>query len=151
VTIPFGLATDLDRTFSGTASVVDRTHDLALVTDQSLISSRSPLRPESASVYVGEPLALIGMPGLSGFSSFQSRLEVVTGTVVATNRTVHLGSSAGGRETLTDAIEVAAAGVVSGESGGPAIDAAGNVVGVIEGGGAGVATLTPIADLMSLH
>jgi hypothetical protein len=100
VTIPFGPATDLYRTFSGTASIADRTHDLALVTDQSLVSSRPPLRPESASVYVGEPLALIGMPGLSAFSSFQNRLEVVRGTVVATNRTVQLRSSAGGARRL---------------------------------------------------
>ena len=74
------------------------------------------------------------MPGLSGFSSFQDRPEVVPGTVVGTNRTVQLTSAAGGRETLTDAIEVTAAGVVNGESGGPAVDAAGNVVGMIEGG-----------------
>jgi S1-C subfamily serine protease len=88
---------------------------------------------------------------LSGFSSFQSRLEVVPGKVVATNRTVQLTLSAGGRETLTDAIQVAAEGVVAGESGGPAIDAAGNVVGVIEGSGPGIATLSPAMDLLSLH
>jgi S1-C subfamily serine protease len=137
---------------SGTVSTNDRVHDLALVTYQPLDSSRDrPLRLESAPAYVGESLALIGMPGLSGFSSFQHQVQVVPGTVVATNRTVRLASSEGGPETLTDAIEVTAAGVAGGESGGPAIDAAGNVVGVIEGSGPGIATLTPARDLMSLH
>jgi S1-C subfamily serine protease len=148
--ILFGLDHDPYPSFSGPVSINDRTHDLALVTSQPLVSGRLPLRLESAPAYVGERLALIGVPGLSGFSGFQSRLEVVPGTVVATNRIVQLTSSAGGRETLTDAIEVTATGVVPGDSGGPAIDAAGNVVGVIEGSGPGVATLTPATDLMSL-
>jgi S1-C subfamily serine protease len=146
-----GLDHDLDPDYSGTVSIDDRTHDLALMARQALDSRGRPLRLESAPAYVGEPLALIGVPGLSGFSSFQSRLEVVPGKVVATNRTVQLTLSAGGRETLTDAIQVAAEGVVAGESGGPAIDAAGNVVGVIEGSGPGIATLSPAMDLLSLH
>jgi hypothetical protein len=54
-------------------------------------------------------------------------------------------------ETLTDAIRVTTSGTLSGESGGPAIDAAGKVVGVIEGGGFGFTTLTPVADLRSLY
>jgi hypothetical protein len=33
----------------------------------------------------------------------------------------------------------------------PAIDAAGKVVGVIEGSGPDIATLTPVTDLTSLH
>jgi S1-C subfamily serine protease len=147
-----GLDTAPGPANSGTVSIDDRTHDLALVTYQPLDSSRQrPLRLESAPAYVGEPVALIGAPGFSGFSGFQSLLQVVPGTVVATNRIVQLTLSSGGRETLTDAIEVAAAGVVAGESGGPAIDAAGNVVGVIEGSGPGIATLTPATDLKLLH
>jgi S1-C subfamily serine protease len=121
------------------------------MTRQVLDSRWRPLRLESAPAYVGERLALIGVPGLSGLSGFHSRLEVVPGKVVATNRTVQLTSPAGGHETLTDAIEVAAEGVVSGDSGGPAINAAGKVVGVIEGSGPGIATLTPATDLISLH
>ncbi|MGZ4182296.1 MAG: hypothetical protein ACXVUL_16630 [Solirubrobacteraceae bacterium] len=54
-------------------------------------------------------------------------------------------------ETLRDTIQVAVPGVVQGESGGPAVDSAGNVVGVIEGSAAGIATLTPVTDLTSLH
>lgn len=149
--ILLGLDNDPDPSYSGPVSIDDRTHDLALVAQQALDSRWRPLRLESAPAYVGERLALIGVPALSGFSGFQSRLEVVPGTVVATKRTVQLTSSAGGPQTLTHAIEVTATGVLPGDSGGPAIDAAGNVVGVIEGGGPGIATLTPATDLMSLH
>jgi S1-C subfamily serine protease len=48
------------------------------------------------------------------------------------NQPQTLGSPQGLHETLSDTIEVAAAGVVPGQSGGPAIDSAGNVVGVID-------------------
>jgi S1-C subfamily serine protease len=136
---------------SGIVSTDDRAHDLALVTYHVFGSSLPALRLESAPAYVGEPLALIGVPGLSGFSPFQTRAEVVCGNVVATNHTQHLTSAEGVGETLTGAIEVAAPGVVLGESGGPAIDAGGNVVGVIEGRAAGIVTLTPVSDMASLQ
>jgi S1-C subfamily serine protease len=148
--ILLGLDHDLDPDSSATVSIDDRTHDLALVARRALDSGGPPLRLESAPAYVGEPLALVGVRGLSGLSGFQSRPEAVPGKVVATNRTVQLTPSGGGHETLTDAIVVTAEGVVAGESGGPAIDAAGNVVGVIEGSSPGTAALTPAADLMSL-
>lgn len=53
---------------------------------------------------------------------------------------------------LTDAIEVSGA-ALSGMSGGPAIDAAGNVVGVIEAGfpDGSVTYLTPATDLQHVH
>ena len=71
---------------------------------------------------------------------------------MATNHTQVLTSATGAPETLRDAIEVAVPGVVPGQSGGPAIDSAGKVVGVIEGSASsGIATLTPVTDLASLH
>jgi S1-C subfamily serine protease len=138
---------------SGYLKVVDSRHDAALVTYvDSPGSSPQPLRAESARPYVGEPLALIGIPAVSQnpLSPLVSEeATVITpGIVLATHQTQQLDA---GRETLTDAIRVAASGVVPGESGGPAIDAAGKVVGVIEGSGVGVATLTPVAHLTSLH
>lgn len=53
------------------------------------------------------------------------------------------------RERLTDVILVACPGVSPGESGGPAVDLAGKVVGVIEGSGSGIATLTAVRHLTS--
>jgi S1-C subfamily serine protease len=145
----------------GTATVSsnDRAHDLALLSYQSpdpLLNRRNlnpkPLEPESRPAYVGERLALLGIPArpLLG-DPFTPQVTVVQGTVVAINQTRVLTTSDGGRETLTDAILVAGQGVASGESGGPAIDRAGKVVGVIEGSGSGVATLTPVRDVTTPH
>jgi S1-C subfamily serine protease len=141
---------------NGNVAAVDSRQDVALV-PYSGISSPRPLQAESARPYVGEPLALIGIPvdsqafPLSGFG--EEGATITPGIVLATHQTQQLTSADGGRETLTDAIRVAASGVASGESGGPAIDAAGKVVGVIEGSSplGGVTTLTPVADLTSLH
>ena len=138
---------------NGNVAAVDSRHDVALVTYSS-ISSPQPLQAESARPYVGEPLALIGIPvdsQAAPLSGFGEEATIAPGIVLATHQTRQLTSADGGRETLTDAIRVTASGVASGESGGPAIDAAGNVVGVIEGAGSGAATLTPVADLTSLH
>jgi S1-C subfamily serine protease len=144
---------------TGTVSTDDPTRDLALLTyqsppfqEQSLNPNPKPLRLESGPAYVGEPLALLGVPALPLLGNpFTRQVTVVPGNVIATNRTQQLTPAEGGREILKGAIEVAAPGVLPGESGGPAIDAAGKVVGVIEGGGPGVATLTPVADLTSLR
>jgi S1-C subfamily serine protease len=146
---------------TGTVSINDRTHDLALLWYQSpdpLRNSRNPdpkpLQLESRPAYVGERLALLGIPAVPLLGNpFTPQITVVQGTVVATNRTRVLTRTDGGRELLTDAIEVACPGVFPGESGGPAVDSAGKVVGVIEGSGfgSGIATLTPMTDLTSLH
>jgi S1-C subfamily serine protease len=62
-----------------------------------------------------------------------------------------LTSAQGTRTTLKDTIEVAVPGIAHGQSGGPAIDSAGKVVGVIAGSVSGIATLTPAPHLMSVH
>jgi S1-C subfamily serine protease len=146
---------------TGTVSTNDTTHDLALLRYQSpdpLRNSRNPnpkpLQPESRPAYVGESLALVGIPALGPAlgDPFTHQVTVVQGTVVATNHLQVLTLAGGGRETLPNAILVACLGVASGESGGPAVDRAGKVVGVIEGGsGSGITTLTPVTDLTSLH
>jgi S1-C subfamily serine protease len=130
----------------------DVTHDLAVLQET---DGGPPVVPRAlglneGGVRVGEPLALIGYSGQTGAVGKVGRLLVaVRGTVVATNQPQTLTSPQGLRETLSDTIEVAADGVSPGESGGPAIDAAGKVVGVIEGAGSGVVSLTPAADLTS--
>lgn len=115
----------------------DVTHDLALVSVSGEISV--PLPIETSPPHVGEQLALLG--------AAQQQPEVTQGQVVAINVKQTL-SGEGSTETLADAIKVRAS-AIHGESGGPAIDAAGKVVGVIEGvdpSGA-YATLTPVSDL----
>jgi hypothetical protein len=112
----------------------------------------TPLRLQPKPVYVGEPLALLGIPELPLLGNrFKRSVTVRHGSVVATNRTQALTSAGGARETLRDAILVAVPGVVQGQSGGPAVDSAGRVVGVIEGSGSGIATLTPVTHVASLH
>jgi S1-C subfamily serine protease len=144
---------------TGTVSTNDPSHDLGLVSYQSpgvpedfRNPDPKPLQLESRPAYVGEPLALLGIPALPLLGNpFTPQVTVVHGTVVATNRTHVLTSAEGAGETLTDVIEVAGPGVSPGQSGGPAIDRAGKVVGVIEGSGSGLATLTPVTDLTSPH
>ena len=107
---------------TGTVSTDDPTRDLALVTYQSpafpqrsLDPNPKPLRLESRPAYVGEPLALLGVPALPLLGNpFTLQVTVVPGNVVATNHTQQLTSAEGVRETLTDAIEVACPGVVPG-------------------------------------
>lgn len=151
---------------TGTVSANDPAHDLAHLTYQRpdvLRNSRNPdpkpLQLESRPAYVGEPLALLGIPALPWLGNpFTPQITVVHGTVVATNRTGVLTSAQGARKTLTDVIEVACPGASPGQSGGPAVDPAGNVVGVIAGSSfgtaesaSGIATLTPVTDLTSPH
>ena len=142
----------------GTVST-DTTHDLALLSYEEYWNPGSdpkptPLRLETRPAYVGEPLALLGIPAFPLLGNpFKQQVTVVIGHVVATNHTQVLTSTEGrrARETLRDAILVAVPGVRKGESGGPAINSAGNVVGVIVGSGSGIATLTPVRDVTSLH
>ena len=98
------------------------------------------------------PHRLLGIPAFPLLGNpFKRQVTVVIGYVVATDRTRVLTSGKGARETLRDAILFAVPGVVQGESGGKAVDLAGNVVGVIEGSAPEIATLTPVSDLTSPH
>jgi S1-C subfamily serine protease len=130
---------------AGVAAAValdDPQHDYALL-HSSLSMPR--LRFARAPVSVGEQVVLLGIPGdkVTG-NAFP---EAVYGSVVATNQPVTLQGEQS--EQLRDAIEVAiaAGSAVPGNSGGPAIDAAGRVVGVFEGATSRVAILTPATDL----
>jgi hypothetical protein len=113
----------------------------------------TPLRLETKPAYVGEPLALLGINEFAWLgNSFKREATVVTGyVVVAANRTQVLTSDEGSRETLRKAILVAVPGVVQGESGRPAVNSAGRIMGVIEGSATSIATLTPATNLTSLH
>jgi len=142
----------------GTVSIDDPTHDLAAV-DQVAVYPNPDTDPDPKTLqieprpaYVGQSLALLGIPAAPSFGSpFTHSVTVVPGTVVATHHPQVMTSAQGTRTTLKDTIEVAVPGVAHGQSGGPAIDSAGKVVGVIEGSRSGIATLTPAAHLKSLH
>jgi S1-C subfamily serine protease len=143
----------------GGTVATDPTHDLALLSyaeywNPGTDPKPTPLRLETRPAYVGEPLALFGIPAFPLLGNpFKRQVTVVIGRVVATNRTQVLTAAEGqgAGETLRGAILVAVPGVVKGESGGPAVDSAGKVVGVIEGSAPGIATLTPATALTSLH
>lgn len=147
-TISFGYGT-------GGAVATDPSHDLARVDGYPFLHGDpdpTPLRLQTKPVYVGEPLALLGLPELPLLGNpFKRPVTVLHGSVVATNRTQVLTSARGAPETLRDTILVAVSGVAPGQSGGPAVDSAGKVVGVIEGSSRGVATLTPVTYVASLH
>jgi hypothetical protein len=123
----------------------DPARDLALLRHPN--SGTRPLPLETQPAYVGEPLVLLG----NGTTAATGSATSVAGTIAKTAQAVTLTGDDGASERLTDAITISTAsdGVVAGDSGGPAIDAAGNVVGVVEGGASGVAYLTPAADVAS--
>lgn len=143
----------------GTGGIVstDPNHDLALLTyteypNPGTDPDPTPLRLETKPAYVGQRLALLGVPELPLLGNpFEREATVVTGEVVATNHTQVLTSVDGPPETLRDAILVAVPGIAQGESGGPAVNSAGKVVGVIEGSAPGIATLTPVTYITLLR
>jgi serine protease Do len=121
----------------------DPSHDLALLEP---VVAGAPLALQDALPALNSPVELLGSPN----DSSGPAVEPIAATVNATHATVTLSSEDGASETLTDAIVVLASGAIPGDSGGPAIDAAGQVIGVVEGGGDGRVYLTPAADLASV-
>ncbi len=96
---------------------VDPVHDLALLRMPALPASASalPLSPEGAQG--GQALLILGYPAVKGSSP---TLTVERGDVTSTRRTVQ-----GGRYIQTNA------NVNPGNSGGPAVDSCGQVIGVV--------------------
>jgi len=142
----------------GTVTNDDPTHDLALVGESEVYPNPDtdpdpePLQPEPRPAYIGQTLAVLGIPALPSLGNpFKRPVTVVPGTVVATHHAQALTTAQGARKTLKDTIEVAVPGIAQGQSGGPAIDSAGKVVGIIEGSAPGIATLTPVTHLTSPH
>jgi len=128
----------------GSLSADDPADDLALVGVRP--AGTPPLALQPALPSNGAQVELLGSPGLSTGASAQP----VAGTVIATDTPVTLYGAAGNSERLTDSIVVDETGVAEGYSGGPAINAVGQVIGVIEGAGDGRAYLTPAADVAAL-
>ena len=120
----------------------DPAHDLALIAAS---NAGVPLALHGALPTAAEPVELLGLAGSS-----TGVVTPIAGTVLGTHATVTLYAENGSHETLTDAIVVTANGVIPGDSGGPAIDSAGRVIGVVEGAGGGRVYLTPAAQIASL-
>lgn len=130
--------------FVASVSGDDPADDLALI--RLGAAGTTPLALQGGQPSDGEAVELLGSPG----ETANPDVEPIAGTVVATNAPVTLYSGDGSSENLTDTIVVAANGVAEGYSGGPAIDGAGQVIGVIEGGADGRVYLTPAAEVASL-
>jgi S1-C subfamily serine protease len=127
-----------------TVAVNDPAHDYALLRSG---LSLPRLSLETDRVSVGQQVVVLGIPGDQATpNAFPSP---VYGSVVATGQPVTLSGEGGETpERLTDTIEVqiAAGSALPGNSGGPAIDATGRVVGVFEGATSHLAILTPAGD-----
>jgi hypothetical protein len=127
--------------FGGRSAVLaakSSAHGLALL---NVIGYRgkSALRPGRA--HVGEQIALLGYP----HGRQNAPVRVTYGTILGMDRVETLIGPVG-TETLRDAIVVSAP-AARGESGSPAIDTAGRVIGVFQGGDSAIRLLTPALDL----
>jgi S1-C subfamily serine protease len=130
--------------FVAGVSVDDPADDLALI--RLSATGTTPLSLQGGQPADGERVELLGSPG----DASNPNVEPIAGTVVQTDDPVTLYSANGSSENLNGTIVVAASGVAEGYSGGPAIDAAGRVIGVIEGGADGRVYLTPATEVASL-
>jgi S1-C subfamily serine protease len=125
---------------------VDETSDVALLkVDPTKAPALNPLPlGDSSKVVVGEPVVAIGNPLGYDFS-------VTSGIVSATNRQLQSPNGS----VISDGIQTDAA-INSGNSGGPLIDASGNVIGVNEqiasqsGGNQGLGFAVPINTAVSV-
>lgn len=132
------------KTFDTIVSHNDTRHDVALLQLAGAGASLA-LGPERRPARVGEQVVLLGFSGGGAAAPIP-----IHGVVAQTGRPATVTSPEGVHETLSDAITVTATGVIPGDSGGPAIDAAGNIVGVIEASNGRSAILSPAADYLAL-
>jgi S1-C subfamily serine protease len=119
--------TDIGNGQSYPATVVgyDRAHDIAVLQLQGASGLPAATIGDSGTVAVGDPIAAIGNAGGRGGTP-----SIVAGTVSALDQTVTVSDEiTGSSQQLAGLIEVAAA-IEPGDSGGPLIDAAGQVIGV---------------------
>ncbi len=131
--------------FGGRSALVaaeSSAHGLALL---NAIDYRAPSGLRPARAHIGERLALLGYP----HGRLNAPLRVTYGTILGMDRLETLTGPVG-TETLRDAIVVSTP-AARGESGGPAIDTTGQVVGVFQGGDSNIRLLTPAVDLCIGH
>jgi S1-C subfamily serine protease len=139
--------TDVGNGQSYPATVVgyDRAHDIAVLQLQGASGLPTATIGDSGTVAVGDPIAAIGNAGGRGGTP-----NIVGGTVSALNQTVTVSDEITGRtEQLTGLIEVAA-GIQPGDSGGPLINATGQVIGINTAGSASAQSGQPGDDGLAI-
>jgi S1-C subfamily serine protease len=114
-----------NQTYPGLVIGFDRSHDIAVVQLGGAGGLPAANIGNSSSVRVGEPIVSLGNAGGAGGAP-----SAVEGRVVSVNQTVSANDSlTGSTETLNGLIEVDA-GIRPGDSGGPTVNAANQVIGM---------------------
>ena len=117
---------------SYTAQVVgyDVTHDVALLRASGASNLKTASLGDSGSVNAGQSVQAVGNAGGTG------RLSFASGTVTNVDRAITVSDDQGGSENLSGLIETNAA-VRPGDSGGPLLNSAGQVIGMDTAASAG--------------
>jgi S1-C subfamily serine protease len=148
-------ASHISVTIPGEGTAVAKVVGVAPSDDIALlrISGMSGLDPvsigDSSAVAVGDQITAVGNAyGRGGTPA------VVHGSVTAVHRTIRAGDPGGdSSERLDDVIEISA-NVVPGDSGGPLLDANGNVIGIVTAGpgqgGSGIGYAIPIEAALGI-
>jgi S1-C subfamily serine protease len=111
------------RSFSATVVGYDVSDDVAVLKANGASNLKTASLGSSSTVDVGESVEAVGNAGGTG------RLTSATGTVTGLARAITVNNDQGGSERLTGLIETNAA-VRPGDSGGPLLNAGGQVVGM---------------------
>ncbi|HEY1967369.1 MAG TPA: S1C family serine protease [Pseudonocardia sp.] len=117
--------TDIGNGESYPAYIVgtDRTHDLALLQLRGASGLTTARLGDSGSAQVGQPIAALGDAG-----GVRGRLQVALGRITGLNRSIEPRDNlTGSKERLTGLIQVAA-NIQQGDSGGPVVNAQGQVI-----------------------
>ncbi|GGI39244.1 hypothetical protein GCM10010988_23100 [Cnuibacter physcomitrellae] len=127
------------KTYKATVVGTDKTHDIAVLQLQDASGLTTASLEKSDSAAVGDAVTAVGNAGGTG------DLVAAAGTVAAVDQTITTQSEAGvDGETLSGLIQVDA-DIVSGDSGGPLLDAQGDVVGIDTAASSGSADITGFA------
>jgi S1-C subfamily serine protease len=136
------------ESYAATVVGTDATHDVAVLQLEGASGLTTAPLDASDSVAAGDAVTAVGNAEGTG------DLVAAAGTVTATEQTITTQSESGiAGETLEGLIQVDA-DIVSGDSGGPLLDADGEVVGIDTAASSGSATITgfaiPIADALDI-